>query len=73
MPVGEQVALLYCGINALMKDIRIDQVKEFQGLFLDAMHASHQDVLDELAAGRIDSDICSVLEQEAAIVTASMK
>ncbi|MBO4917194.1 MAG: F0F1 ATP synthase subunit alpha [Bacteroidales bacterium] len=73
MPVGEQVALLYCGINALMKDIRIDQVKDFQGLFLDAMRASHQDVLDALAAGRIDKDITAAIEETAAVVTASMK
>ena len=73
MPVGEQVALLYCGINALMKDIRIDQVKEFQGLFLDMMRASHQDVLDTLAAGKIDNDITSVIEEAAALVAASMK
>ena len=73
MPVGEQVALLYCGINAMMKDIRIDQVKEFQGLFLDGMRASHQDVLDALAAGKIDKDITAVIEQQAAAVVASMK
>ena len=73
MPVGEQIAVLYCGINALMKDIRIDQVKEFMGLFLDAMHASHQDVLDSLAAGKIDKDITSVIEEVASVVTASMK
>ena len=73
MPVGEQIAVLYCGINALMKDIRIDQVKEFMGLFLDGMHASHQDVLDSLAAGKIDKDIASVIEEVAAVVTASMK
>ena len=73
MPVGEQVALLYCGINALMRDIRIDQVKEFQSLFLDRMRASHQDLLDTLASGKIDKDITDVIEREAANVTASMK
>ena len=73
MPVGEQVALLYCGIHALMKDISIDQVKEFQTLFLDSMRASHQDVLDSLAAGKLDESLTSVIEKEAAIVTASMK
>ena len=51
MPVGEQVAVLYCGTKALMSDIRVDQVIEFQTLFLDAMRASHQDVLDELGRG----------------------
>ena len=73
MPVGEQIALLYCGINALMKDIRIDQVKEFQGLFLDSMRASHQDVLDTLASGKIGEEETSVIEREAALVVASLK
>ena len=73
MPVGEQIALLYCGIHALMKDIRIDQVKEFQGLFLDRMRASHQDVLDTLAAGKIDESLTSVIESVASDVTSSMK
>ena len=73
MPVGEQIALLYCGINALMKDIRIDQVKEFQGLFLDGMRASHQDVLDTLASGKIGEEETSVIENEAALVVASLK
>ena len=73
MPVGEQIALLYCGIHALMRDIRIDQVKEFQGLFLDRMRASHQDVLDTLASGKIDESLTSVIESVAADVTSSMK
>ena len=73
MPVGDQIALLYCGIHALMRDIRIDQVKEFQGLFLDRMHASHQDVLDVLASGKINDELTAVIEQTAGLVTASMK
>ena len=30
MPVGEQVAVLYCGTHALMADLSVDQVPEFQ-------------------------------------------
>ena len=72
MPVGEQIAILYCGTHALMKDIRIDQVKEFQSLFLDRMRASHRDVLDTLASGKLSDDVTAVIEQEAALVSASM-
>ena len=49
-----------------MADIRIDQVIAFQGLFLDRMHASHQDILDELAAGRMPDGAPAIIEQEAA-------
>ena len=73
MPVGEQIAILYCGTHALMKDIRIDQVPEFQTLFLDRMRASHTDVLEALAAGKLSDELTGVIEQEAALVAASMK
>ena len=66
MPVGEQVAILYCGTHALMADLRIDQVIEFQGLFLDRMRGSHQDILDALGAGKVPDNATKVIEQEAA-------
>ena len=66
MPVGEQVAILYCGTHALMADLRIDQVIEFQGLFLDRMRGSHQDILDALGAGKVPDNAMKVIEQEAA-------
>ncbi len=72
MPVGDQVAVLYCGTHALMKDIPIDRVREFQTLFLDRMHASHQDVVDALAAGNLDDTITSAIESTASAVIASM-
>ena len=66
MPVGEQVAILYCGTHALMSDLRIDQVIEFQGLFLDRMRGSHQDILDALGTGKVPEDAGKVIELEAA-------
>ena len=72
MRVGDQVAILYCGTHALMKDIPLERVREFQTLFLDRMRASHADVLDALAAGKLDDGICSVIEKTAASVIAGM-
>ena len=58
MPVGEQVAILYCGTKALMKDIPLSKVPEFQKIFLERMRADHRaDVLDPLAKGKIDQVI----------------
>ena len=68
MPVGEQVAILYCGTHALMADLRVDQVIEFQGLFLDRMRGSHQDILDALGAGQVPDEATRVIEEEAAAV-----
>ena len=72
MPVGEQVAILYCGTHALMADLKVDQVSEFQSLFLDRMRAGHRDALDALGAGKIDESITSAIEETAAAVVASM-
>jgi len=66
MPVGEQVAILYCGTKGLMADIRIDQVREFQSLFLDRMRASHGDVLDLLGSGKLNDDAEAAIKREAA-------
>ena len=72
MPVGEQVAILYCGTHALMADLKVDQVSEFQSLFLDRMRAGHRDALDALGAGKIDESITSAIEETAAAVVASL-
>ena len=72
MPVGEQVAILYCGTNALMKDIPLSKVPRFQQLFLERMRSGHRaDVLDPLGKGKIDKVITDTIERVAAdIVTA---
>ncbi len=72
MPVGEQVAILYCGTHALMADLKVDQVPEFQSLFLDRMRAGHKDTLEALGSGKIDESITSVIEETAAAVVASL-
>ena len=67
MPVGDQVAILYCGTHGLMKDIPLEKVQEFQSSFLNRMHASHEaDVLAPLAAGHVDRNIELAIEKEAA-------
>ena len=73
MPVGEQVAILYCGTNGLMKDIPLAKVPAFQTKFLERMRRDHRaDVLEKLAAGKIDDPIKAVLEDVAAEVIESL-
>ena len=67
MPVGEQVAILYCGTHGLMRDIPISKVRAFQDAFLTYLRANHQkDVLDVLASGKITDEITSLIEKLAA-------
>ncbi len=69
MPVGEQVAILYCGTHALMRDIPIARVGDFQDAFLERMRMGHaQDVLEPLSQGRITPEIEKIIQDEAASV-----
>ncbi len=70
MPVGEQVALLYCGTHALMSGIELEQVPEFRDKFLERMRFLHtEDVLKPLQQGKLDDAITSIIENEAQFVT----
>ena len=74
MPVGEQVAVLYCGTHALMREIAVDQVHAFQEAFLDRLRAAHKaDVLDPLGAGRLTPEIEKILADTAESVILAMK
>lgn len=73
MPTGEQVAILYCGTHALLKAVPLDGVRKFQDKFLTRMRSSHQeDVLDQLAAGKIDEGITGIIEKVASEVSAEL-
>ena len=74
MPVGEQVAILYCGTHALMQDIPLERVDDFQTAFLDRMRRMHkEDVIDPLGEGQYTPEIIAILEKEAAVVASQFK
>ncbi len=74
MPVGEQIAVLYCGVKGLLRDLALEQVDDFQTAFLSKLRAFHaEDVLKPLSDGRIDENISETIEKEAASIAAGLK
>ena len=73
MPVGEQVAVLYCGTRSLLSGIPLEKVKDFEADFLDNMRASHADVLEELAKGVLSENAQKVIEAVAAAVCQNLQ
>src|SRR5574344_1842517 len=70
MAVGEQVAILYCGMHGLMKDVAVDQTRTFQDKCLDRMRTVDQkEVLDVLASGMINDEVIAIIEKEAEAVS----
>ena len=71
MQVEEQVAIIYCGVNGLLRDVPLDKVGEFEKLFIQYLRGKHQsDVLDVLRSGKIDDDVMSKLKAAAAEISA---
>ena len=67
MPVPEQIAILYCGTHALMRDIAISQVRAFEHEFLETLRTEHQaDVLDVLSSGAVNDEVAKIIEKVAA-------
>ena len=73
MPVGEQIAILYCGVHGLLHDVPVDKVREAQNQFLDSMRSSHKDVLDTLASGKITDDATKTIEEVIANISGQYK
>lgn len=73
MPVGEQIAILYCGVHGLMHDVPVDEVRDCQDQFLEQMRSQHQDVLDTLASGKIDDSCTKTVEDVMANIAGQYK
>jgi F-type H+-transporting ATPase subunit alpha len=66
MAVEKQVAILYCGVKGLLRNVPIESVHEFETAFLDNLAISHQeDVLDVIKSGVINDDVKKILEETA--------
>ena len=73
MPVGEQVAIIYCGVHGLMHDVPVNQVRACQDQFLEQMRTQHSDILDTLAAGKLTDECTSTIESVMANVVGQFK
>jgi F-type H+-transporting ATPase subunit alpha len=74
MPVEHQIAVLYCGVNGLLKDISSEQVQLFEKDFLNILESrNREDVLESLKNGEINDEINTILERVAAETITSIK
>ncbi len=73
MPVGEQVAIIYCGTHGLMHNVPVDKVRECQDTFFEKMRSMHSDVLDALGQGKLDDSLTAVIEQTMADISGQYK
>ncbi|GAB6958908.1 F0F1 ATP synthase subunit alpha [Prevotella aurantiaca JCM 15754] len=73
MPVGEQIAILYCGVHGLMSAVPVENIRECQDQFLESMRNTHKDTIDKLASGQLLDDDINVIKEVMTNVTAQYK
>ena len=73
VPVEEQVAVLYCGVNGLLKDVEAGKVREFERRYLDVMRGSHAELLASLRKAPPTAEQAAEIEKVAAEVAATLK
>jgi F-type H+-transporting ATPase subunit alpha len=73
MPVGEQIAILYCGTNGLMHEVPVNEVRKCQDLFLEKMRSSHPEIIEMLGNGKIDDDATNVIKSVMADIAGQFK
>ena len=66
MPVEEEIAVIYCGTQGLLRNVELKHVAEFEKMFLEVLRSKYRkDVLDELRKGVLDENVSKLLEEVA--------
>jgi len=53
LPVEQQIALIYCGTQNLLKGVRVEDIKEFEEAYFEALKLHHKELLQNLKEGRL--------------------
>lgn len=68
LKIEHQVAIIYCGVKELLRNVPVVKVKEFERDFLEVMEMQYRTVLDQLKLGILSDKETEVIEKVAAEV-----
>ncbi len=71
--VERQIAIIYLGTNGLLREVPVNQIKEFEELFLTSLAARYQNVLDNLRDGKLLDEDTKILKSLAAELKTQFK
>ena len=72
MKVEEEVAMIFCGVNNLMRNLPLDKIAEFEKNYISTLNYSHADVMAKIKQGQLDDEIVATLKKVAAEVCDSV-
>ena len=66
MPVEEEIAVIYCGTQGLLRNVELKHVAEFEKMFLEILRSKYQkEILEPLREGVLDENVSKLLEEVA--------
>ena len=66
MPVEEEIAVIYCGTQGLLRNVELKHVAEFENMFLEILRSKYQkEILEPLREGVLDENVSKLLEEVA--------
>ncbi len=70
MRVEDQIAIIYCGVEGLLKAVPVNRVQEFETAYIDYMRSKHGDTMKQLKSGKYGDEQKQVLTAAAKELTA---
>ncbi|HEY3371266.1 MAG TPA: F0F1 ATP synthase subunit alpha [Prolixibacteraceae bacterium] len=68
LKIEHQVAIIYCGVKELLRNVPVLKVKDFERDFLELMEMQYRPILDNLRSGILSDNETEVIEKVAAEV-----
>lgn len=66
MPVEEEIAVIYCGTQGLLRNVELKHIAEFEKMFLEILRSKYQkEILEPLREGGLDENVSKLLEEVA--------
>ena len=66
MPVEEEIAVIYCGTQGVLRNVELKHVAEFEKMFLEILRSKYQkEILEPLREGVLDENVSKLLEEVA--------
>ncbi len=63
--VEKQVAIIFCGTKALLKNVPVEKIKDFEVEFIEYLELKHQEILDSIKEGTLTGETANTLEKVA--------
>ncbi|MGB8703401.1 MAG: F0F1 ATP synthase subunit alpha [Gillisia sp.] len=71
--VEDQIAIIFAGSKNLLKEVPVENVKQFEKEYLEYLNLNHRDALDTLKSGKLTDEVTNTLTSAAKEISSKFK